>query len=354
MLQSDARISGAVLPQKEARAVARAEEAKREKTWAQIMATKLGIVPAKAALLIDAFKDDTVITDSKDPYYEQDAGYLGGSGNLQSHGKRTLHTFRYGSDSEPEECRFKIVEAGAWRHYPSIMEIVNNDRIVSTNQLGEALIEGTKHAPEWMKPHKRPDPMVLLSRNCIAISESGIVEHTEGSVVDVQVTGNLAANEPSVYYDLAVPLPVVEKGAPPPEPLPPLHVRVPPSGTFPVYEMEQGQQVSMLVHDAIDIMSHARTAESDGFSKDAMHAQANVLLEWINHSLMKDGALKSLMQKAVRFGSYATSMPFADEQTVDTRIVVLACVAKLFTIKSSFQPAAAAAQVWCTPGWGRL
>ena len=69
---------------------------------------------------------------------------------------------------------------------------------------------------------------------------------------------------------------------------------------------------------------------------DALKSDLDAVFEVLKMPSIGAGALKSLLQKAVRYGAAKTSLP--DETVVDTRAIVIACTGALYAIKSSFVP----------------
>jgi len=264
-------------------------------------------------------------------------GYLGVAGGLVAAGKGAVHVI----GGEP--VTFRILEPGAWAIYDNIVAIVDSGEAVSPGRLYDELLEGKKRNGEGQE---LPGPFALQRFLFVQAASSGAVEHTEGERVDVEVCGFLAPKEPAVYYDVAA---VLDTDGTQQK----LRIKLPPSraSRFAVEEAKAFVQTcaSALLTDQryhYNVQSDTGDGSAqhvgllDGLDEARATSEIDTVFGVLTAPSIGAGALKSLLQKSLRYGAKETELPvgYGGGARVDTRIVVLVCVALLYTIKSSFMP----------------
>lgn len=315
---------GGVKPMAEARRAARMAyggDPASVDGWAEKLGGFLSISKSRAVELIQLMETQKS---------EGEKGFLGMRGDLNSANKPPFHVVG------GEEVRFKIVEPGAWGDYEEIQSIVEEERLVSPGEIYDALNNGKK-ASEEQNP---PGPYCLQRNLFIHVSGSSEVVHNEGDTVDVEVAGVLSPAEPAVYYDIGAEFD--DKGQ-----QSKLRMKLPPSrpGRFTV---EEARAISDQCVDVMLSKEYHYVEQDDdgnkhttsllfGLTPGQAHEQVGMAFGVLTHSSMTGGPLKSLLQKALRYGAATTLLP--DGVTaVDTRIVALATVSLIYAIKSTFMP----------------
>jgi hypothetical protein len=318
--------TGGVKPQKEARDRARATYG--DDGWAEQLGKAWSISTSRAQTLIDLMEGTQSIGEE---------GYLGVAGSLVSAGNGQVHVVA------GEEVTFRILEPGAWGIYDNVVSLVDSGEAVSPGRLYDELLEGKKRNGEGQE---LPGPFALQRFLFVQAASSGAVEHREGDRVDVEVCGFLAPNEPAVYYDVSAEL---ESDGTQQK----LRVKLPPSRAD-RFAVDEAKAFIHTCADALltDQRYHYRVKSDagdgsvqhvgllDGLNEARAASDIELVFGVLTAPSIGAGALKSLLQKSLRYGAKETDLPAVngDSARVDTRIVVLVCVALLYTIKSSFMP----------------
>lgn len=293
-------VSGGVQPMRESRQ--RTIERYGMDGWIERLARAWKLSNTRAAQTIQTMENSVS---------EGEEGYLGISGGLVSLEKGTPHVVG------GEEVKFRIVEPGVWGQYEDINRFVETEQVLSPKDLYQVLNHGKKHSGGAVC---MPGPYALQRSLFVQAANSGLVVHMEGDHVDIQVCGVLAPSQPVVSYDVSVEIDTEGKQKN-------LRIQLPPSRTSP-FTIEHART---LVVEAMGCLSdHACELERG-------RAEIEAVFETLSHSSIGAGALKSLLQKALRYRAKRTQLAFS-ERLVDTRIVILVCVALLYVIKSSFVP----------------
>ena len=323
--------SGGVKPQKEARD--RARGAYGDDGWAEQLGKAWSISTSRSRALINLMEGTQSVGEE---------GYLGVAGGLVAAGNGNVHVIG------GEAVTFRILEPGAWEIYDNIVALVDSGTAVSPGRLYEELLAGKKRKGEGQE---LPGPFTLQRFLFVQAASSGAVEHHEGDQVDVEVGGVLAPNEPVVYYDVSAELDpngTQQK----------LRVKLPPSraSRFAVDEAKAFVQTcasTLLMDQLYHYKVESDTGEVEHVGLLNGLDQARVALEIdkvfgvLTAPSIGAGALKSLLQKSLRYSAKDTELPgdyvgygggARVDTRVDTRIVMLVCVALLYTIKSSFMP----------------
>jgi hypothetical protein len=318
--------TGGVKPQREARDRARA--AYGDDGWAERLGAAWSISTSRAQALIDLMEGTQSVGEE---------GYLGVAGGLVAAGNGPVHVVG------GEAVTFRILEPGAWGIYRNVVDLVDSGEAVSPGRLYDELLEGKKRNGEGQD---LPGPFALQRFLFVQAASSGEVEHREGDRVDIEVCGFLAPTESAVYYDVSAELD-------PDGTQRKLRIKLPPSRKhrFAVDEAKAFIQTcaSALLtdqryHYRVQSVTGDGSVQHVGLLKGLDEARAASEIDKVFGVLTAPsigaGALKSLLQKSLRYGAKETDLPagYGEGARVDTRIVVLVCVALLYTIKSSFMP----------------
>jgi len=314
-------VSGGVKPQREARDRARA--AYGDDGWAEQLGKVWSISTSRAHALIEFMEGTQSVGEE---------GYLGVAGGLVAAGKGAVHVIG------GEAVTFRILEPGAWRMYDNVVALVDSGEAVSPGRLYDELLEGKKRNGEGPE---LPGPFALQRFLFVQVASSGAVEHREGERVDIEVCGVIAPNEPAVYYDVSAELD-------PDGTQKKLRIKLPPSRAS-RFSAEEAKAFIQTCTSALltDQRYHYRVRSDtgdvqyvgllDGLDEVRVGWEIDAVFGVLTAPSIGAGALKSLLQKSLRYGAKETELP-GDTARVDTRIVVLVCVALLYTIKSSFMP----------------
>lgn len=319
------RISrGGLRPGKEARKHAETTfEGKHGKGgWAKQLANYFSISHSRAQEQINMMQSYEI---------ENENGFLGSSGTLISVGNQSsnLHTIN------GEEVRLQIVEGGAWSIYPQIVEWVDEEKEITPRELWHALNDGKKESGK--DQNKNPGPYAMRMFLFVHVS-SNEVEHKPGDTLHIRVCDILTYNEDCVYYDL-----VAEQDTNSPSLL---RTALTASG-----KQIDANDAYLLSQKCIEELFEYNIFSN--MSLEQLTKDLDTTFEILNHSEIGAGALKSLLQKALRFHSEKTQMPFCSKQ-VDTSIVLIVTFTLLCSIKSSFVPDLNTHVRGCTAAFKRL
>lgn len=318
-------VTGGIKPQKEARDQVRA--AYGDDGWAEQLGKVWSISTSRAQALIDFMEGKQSVGEE---------GYLGVAGGLVAAANGAVHVIG------DEAVTFRIKEPGAWGIYANVIALVDSGDVVTPGRLYEELLEGKKRNGEGQE---LPGPFALQRFLFVQAASSVAVEHREGERVDVEVCGFLAPNEPAAYYDVAAEL---EPGGTQKK----LRIKLPPSRGSRLAVQEAKAFVQACANTLLtDQLYHYRVKSDtedgsvqhvgllDGVDEARASSEIDAVFEALATPSICAGALKSLLQKSLRYGAKETELPAGyGGARVDTRIVVLVCVALLYTIKSSFMP----------------
>ena len=314
-------VTGGVKPQFEARQ--KTTEALGIDGWVTRLAAAWSISHARARELIDVMSDKQSVGEE---------GFLGVSGSLvaAAHGK--VH------EIDGEAVTFRILEPGVWGLYDNILALVASGEAVSPPQLYQELLEGKKRNGD---ASKLPGPFAMRRSLFVQAASSGLVEHAPGDRIDVHVCGVLSPNfYDASYYDVAAELDTDGKQSK-------LRIQVPPSRTHRFTATEARTLVAAAAKTLLEDPRYAYKVKLedgsiqlvsllDGLDEARMTSELAAVFDVLSTSTIGAGALKSLLQKALRYGAKYTELP--DGVHADTRIVVLVTIALLYTIKSVFVP----------------
>lgn len=317
-------VAGGVKPMAEVRRAARMAyggDPDSVAGWAAKLGGALSISTARAVELIEIMETQKT---------EGEKGYLGMKGDLNSANKPPFHVVG------GEELKFKIVEPGAWGEYTDVQAIVEEERHVSPGEIYDALNDGKKGSDN----KDAPGPYCLQRHLFVQASGSSEVVHREGDRVDVEVAGVLSPASPAVYYDVAAELSA--DGTPSL-----VRAKLPPSravrfGTAEARALADSCVDALLSNgyhylQTDDVSNSSTVSLLAGMTAAQAHEQVGLVFDVLARSSMTGGPLKSLLQKALRYGAAKTTLP--DGVTVvDTRIVALATVGLIYAIKSTFMP----------------
>ena len=317
--------TGGVKPQKEARDRARAAYGDG---WAEQLGKAWSISTSRAQTLIDLMEVNQSVGEE---------GYLGVAGGLVAAGNGQVHVVG------GEAVTFRILEPGAWGIYRNVVDLVDSGEAVSPGRLYDELLEGKKRNGDGQE---LPGPFALQRFLFVQAASSGAVEHRVGERVDVEVCGLLAPNEPAVYYDVSAELETDGTQRK-------LRIKLPPSRANP-FSIDEAKAFIQTCASALltDQRYHYRVQSKtgdgsvrhvgllDGLEGTRVASEIDTVFGVLTAPSIGAGALKSLLQKSLRYGAKETALPagYGGGARVDTRIVVLVCVALLYTIKSSFMP----------------
>ena len=317
-------VTGGVKPQREARDRARA--AYGDDGWAERLGAAWSISTSRAQALIDLMEGTQSVGEE---------GYLGVAGGLVAAGNGPVHVIG------GEAVTFRVLETGAWGIYDNVVALVDSGEAVTPGRLYDELLEGKKRKGDGQE---LPGPFALQRFLFVQAASSGAVDHRDGDRVDVEVCGILAPNEPAVYYDVSAELETDGTQRK-------LRIKLPPSraSRFAVDEAKAFVQAcaSALLTDQ---RFHYRVRSEDGslqhvglldgLDEARTASEIDTVFGVLTAPSIGSGALKSLLQKSLRYRAKETDLPavYGGGARVDTRIVVLVCVALLYTIKSSFVP----------------
>jgi hypothetical protein len=305
-------VEGGVKPQKEARDAAIA--AYGMDGWAAKLGKVWSVSNARAAQLIEMMEGTKSVGED---------GFLGVAGSLVQAGSAQMHVVG------GEEVRFKIVEPGVWSVYPEIVKFVDEETHVSPAVLYHALNDGKKALDGMLdsngKKMELPGPFAMRRFLFVQTASSGEVEHQEGDAIDITVSGILCGVQNHVYYDLSAEFQPDGSQVK-------LRAVLPRSATS-LFTIDDAVGTAQACVDRLGGSGHGLLS---GTTVDTIKSDLYAVFEVLKKPSIGAGALKSLLQKAVRYGAAKTSLP--DETVVDTRAIVIACVGALYAIKSSFVP----------------
>lgn len=329
-------VRGCLCPGKEVRAFAEEcwGEQLGERGWATKLGGAIGVSYDRAGELIKQMGERSVA---------KQEGYMGVAGGLMHAASAALHVV------DGVTPQFVIVEPGAWRHYPEVLSYVENETKMSPHALWSALNNGKKALgddyvdPSTGKKVAPPGPHALRGFLFVHAAASGRVEHREGAPghhVDVEVAGTLAPAEPCEYWDVVGES--MEDGS---SKL--VRLKLPPSGK----ELTRENALCLVKDGVADLMSDRwKFSQPDGrqslfedLCPEAADAHVDACFAVIDRPSVTAGSLKSMLQKAIRFGAESTLLPeVAPEATepvlVDTRIFIAVVLGLLFSTRSSFVP----------------
>ena len=305
-------VEGGVKPQKEARDAAIASYG--IDGWAAKLGNVWSVSNARAAQLIEMMDDSMSVGEE---------GYMGVAGSLVQAGSAQMHVVG------GEEIRFKVVEPGVWSIYDEIVKFVDEETFVSPAVLYHALNDGKKALDGMLdsagKKMELPGPFAMRRFLFVQAASSGAVEHREGDKIDITVSGVLCGAQNHAYYDLSAEFQADGSHTK-------LRAVLPRSATS-TFTIDDAVAASYACVDRLAGSGHGLLS---GITAYALKSDLDAVFEVLKKPSIGAGALKSLLQKAVRYGAAKTSLP--DEAVVDTRAVVIACVGALYAIKSSFVP----------------
>lgn len=329
--------AGGIKPQKEKRD--QTIESYGEDGWATKLGKFWSISTSRAKELINIMKDDQSIGEE---------GYLGVAGSLVKAINSNVHVVG------GEEIRLQIINPGIWGMYEQILKYVDDETALSPSQLYEALNNGKKALDGTVDNNGKkiilPGPFALRRFLFVHVASSRPVKHLPGDHIDIEVSGVIASPEPYECYDIATELDIFHKST--------IRIKLPPSASE-AFTIDQAKE---LVFECIDLLltknymyttiDEQKLSLLDGLESKTAKKQADIVFNTLKRKTIAAGALKSLLQKSIRYGSKETSLP--NGTLIDTRIVIMVTISMLYSVKSSFVPDLGTHVRGCTAASKRL
>ena len=310
-------VSGAVLPYQSQRQFARdVWDKEGQEGWAAKLGAKFGVSTVQAQQLIDQFEPPYAEPGNREGLLGWTAARPGGGAPQRIDGRDPLTV--------------RILEVGAWRRSPQIVDWVKSGEAVTTGQIAAELDRTQKLSQEAVCPGF----LALRPHLWVQGSSTGRVEPKDDDVVYSNVTKILCgANHPEEHYDVETHGGQTKR------------IVMPPSGT----ELTMDEVQTIVLEEVEYLLSDAcKYKVRDGERRETMvgmlgNMDPNTARVYVEASFgvlsgpkVGFGALKSCFQKMARVQANVVDIPLPPQgypqiTRVDGRILVMVALAIAFT-----------------------